>query len=161
MRNRERSGKLLSMMALMTTFGFTHLRSFTGLLSSVCGDQRIRHDCSAPPGIRSNHPFSKPTHSWPPFFTLLSPNLSLNSAAVAAPTRPPDPFQLPSPSQFPSETNSLTPASPTSIPLRWCQNSHHLLPNCREENHLPRRSMSFHSNLLAENVHGFVKAREI
>ncbi|CAF2125230.1 unnamed protein product [Brassica napus] len=73
---------------------------------------------------RSNHPFSQPTHSWPLFFTLLSPNLSLNSAAEAAPTRPPDLFQLPSP-PFPSETNSLTLLSPTSIPLRegeMCRN---------------------------------------
>lgn len=87
----------------------------------------------------------------------LSPNLSLNSAATAALTQPPDPSQLPSPLSFPSKTSSPTPLSPTSIPLRCCQNSHRLLPNCREENHPLRCPMSFHSNLLSTSMDSFPK----
>ncbi|KAF3556785.1 hypothetical protein F2Q69_00010379 [Brassica cretica] len=82
----------------------------------------------------------------------LPPNRSLNSAAVTAPIQPPYPSQQPFPPPFPSETetNSPAPLTPTSITLRWCQNSHHLLLNYQEENHSPRRPMSLQSNLLAE-----------
>lgn len=98
---RERSGKLLLIMALKTTFGFTHLHSVTGFLSPVCGDQRVRHDCSAPPGYVTSHsvkPFLFPTYTFmSPLHHMLSYlNLSLNSAAAADPTQPPDPSQLPS-----------------------------------------------------------------
>ncbi|KAF3590131.1 hypothetical protein F2Q69_00029913 [Brassica cretica] len=50
-----------------------------------------------------------------------------------------------------------TVLSPTSILLRWCQNSHCLLPNCREENHPLRCPMSFHSNLLSTSMDSFPK----
>ena len=154
---RERSGKLLLIMALKTTFGFTHLHSVTGFLSPVCGDQRVRHDCSAPPGYVKSHsvkPFLFPTYTFmAPLHHMLSllispsiqqpPQIQLNHQILLNYHLPP----------FPSETKSPTPLSPTWISLRYCQKSHRLLPNCREGHHPPRRPMRFHSKMLAEEMH--------
>lgn len=74
----------------------------------VCGDQRIRHDFSAPPGYVT-------PHSAKPFLY----KHGIFPSHALSPTEPPDPSQTPSPSPFPSETNSPIPLSPSSIPLRW------------------------------------------